>query len=179
MAPPATSTAKATSGRHAAPSTKTTRRPPLRIVPARKGKPTPRGKVVELAALALVICSFLAVVIGQAVLANNQVQLSALQQQLNLEQSNHRQAELRVAKLETPQRVVTDAMRGGLVHPAQVTELPYVPLNVAVATPNVTPAPAPTTTTTTVPAATTTTTTTPSTASSSASTSPSGASTTP
>ena len=112
-------------------------------------------------------------VIGQAVLANDQVQMSALQHELSLEQSTHRQAELQVANLETPRRIVGDATKAGMVHPAQVIELPYVPLNTPIATPNVTAAPAPTTTTTsTTPPATTTSTTSASTASASGSTTP-------
>jgi type II secretory pathway pseudopilin PulG len=111
--------------------------------------------VVEVCALVLVLGSLLAVVVGQAILANDQVQISALQHELSLEQSTHRQAELQVADLETPQRIVGDATKDGMVHPAQITELPYVPLNVAVATPDVTPPPAPTTTTTTAPASST------------------------
>ena len=132
--------------------------------------------MVEIVALALVVGSLLAVVIGQAVLANDQVQISALQHELSLEQSTHRQAELQVANLETPRRIVGDATKAGMVHPAQVIELPYVPLNVPIATPNVTAAPAPTTTTTTTtPPATTT----PTTSTTSASTASASGSTTP
>jgi hypothetical protein len=129
--------------------------------------------MVEIVALALVVGSLVAVVIGQAVLANDQVQMSALQHELSLEQSTHRHAELQVANLETPRRIVGDATKAGMVHPAQVIELPYVPLNAPIATPNVTAAPAPTTTTTTTtPSATTTSTTAAPTASASGSTTP-------
>ena len=173
MAPPAASTATARSRRHAASHASRPRRPSLRIVRSRSEKPTQRGRILEIVALALVVGSLLAVVIGQAVLANDQVQMSALQHELSLEQSTHRQAELQVANLETPRRIVGDATKAGMVHPAQVIELPYVPLNVPVPTPNVTAAPAPTTTTTTTPPATTTnSTTSASTASASGSTTP-------
>jgi len=153
MAPPSESAARAPSRRHAAPSSPR-RLPSLRLVRARSGKPARRGRTIEVIALILVVGSLLTVVIGQALLANDQVQMSALQQELSLEQSTHRQAELQVANLETPQRIVGDATQAGLVHPPQVIELPYVSLKVAIATPNVTPAPAPTTTTTTPPATT-------------------------
>ena len=73
--------------------------------------------MIEIVALALVVGSLLAVVIGQAVLANDQVQISALQHELSLEQSTHRQAELQVANLETPRRIVGDATKAGMVHP--------------------------------------------------------------
>ncbi len=172
MAPPAASTATARSRRLGASDASRPRRPSLRIVRSRSGKPTRRGRIIEIVALALVVGSLVAVVIGQAVLANDQVQISALQHELSLEQSTHRQAELQVANLETPRRIVGDATKAGMVRPAQVIELPYVPLNAPIATPNVTAAPAPTTTTTTTPPATTTSTTSASTASASGSTTP-------
>jgi cell division protein FtsL len=174
MTPPAGSTAGAPSRRQGASHASRPRRPSLRIVRSRREKkPAQRGRLVEIVALVLVVASLLAVVIGQAVLANDQVQMSALQHELSLEQSTHRQAELQVANLETPRRIVGDATKAGMVHPAQVIELPYVPLNAPIATPNVTAAPAPTTTTTsTTPPATTTSTTSVSTASASGSTTP-------
>jgi|HubBroStandDraft_6_1064221.scaffolds.fasta_scaffold1566195_1 cell division protein FtsL len=171
MAPPAESAARVPSRRHGATHATRPRRPFLRLVRARDGRPTRRGLVIEIVALVLVLGSLLAVVIGQALLANDQVQMSALQHELTLEQSNHREAEVQVANLETPQRIVGDATKAGMIHPAQVIELPYVSLKVALATPNVTPAP-PATTTTTAPPATTTSTTSASTTSASGSTTP-------
>jgi len=174
MASHSSSAAKAPAGRHAAGSARPSLRETLRIVPSRRTKkPGRRGRTVELIALALVVGALLAVVVGQAIVTNDANQMAALQTQLAIEQSTHRTSELQVATLETPQRIVGDALKDGLVHPAQVNELPYVSLNTPVATPNVTPAPAPTTTTT-VPA--TTTTTTPST---STTTTPSTSTTTP
>jgi Tfp pilus assembly protein PilX len=89
----------------------------------------------------MVVVSLLAVVVAQAFLANGQVRLSALQNELSLEQSAHRQAELSVSSLETPPRIVSAATSQGMVHPATVIELPYVSLSVPVPTPDVTPAP--------------------------------------
>ena len=63
----------------------------------------------------MVVAALLAVVVGQALLANGQVNLSNLQQELTLEQSAHSQAELAVAQLETPSRIVAAATRQGLV----------------------------------------------------------------
>ena len=57
----------------------------------------------------IVVAALLAVVVGQALLANGQVKLAALQQELTMEQSAHRQAELAVAQLETPARIVAAA----------------------------------------------------------------------
>ena len=64
--------------------------------------------------------------------------------QLALEQSAHRQSELAVAELETPSRIVAAATgQLHMVRPANVIELPYVSLSVPLPTPKVTPAPAP------------------------------------
>ena len=56
-----------------------------------------------------------------------------------LEQAAHRQAELAVAQLETPSRIVAAATGEGMVRPAGVVELPYVSLSVPLPTPKVTP----------------------------------------
>jgi hypothetical protein len=90
----------------------------------------------------MVVAALLAVVVGQALLANGQVKMAALQHQLTLEQSSHRQAELAVAQLETPSRIVAAAQ--GQLHmvAAGPIELPYVSLSVPLPTPKVTPAPA-------------------------------------
>jgi hypothetical protein len=98
--------------------------------------------VLNIVSVSLVVTSLLAVVVAQALLANGQVRLSSLQHQLSLEESAHRQAELSVSQLETPPRIVSAATSQGMVHPASVIELPYVPLSVPVPTPKVTPAPA-------------------------------------
>ncbi|MGO9855927.1 MAG: hypothetical protein ACLPYY_12900 [Acidimicrobiales bacterium] len=108
--------------------------------------------------VSMVVAALLAVVVGQALLANGQVRLSALQHALALEQSAHRQSELAVAELETPSRIVAAASgQLHMVRPANVVELPYVSLSVPVPTPKVTPAPAPPTTATTATTATSTT----------------------
>ncbi len=94
--------------------------------------------------VAMVVAALLAVVVGHAFLTNGQVRLSALQHQLTLEQSAHRQAELAVSQLETPSRIVAAASgQLHMVRPAGVVELPYVSLSVPLPTPKVTPAPAP------------------------------------
>jgi hypothetical protein len=100
-----------------------------------------RRRVLNIVSVSMIVISLLAVVVAQALLANGQVRLSSLQQELALEQSSHRQAELAVSQLETPPRIVGAATSQGMVHPGTVVELPYVPLTVPVATPKVTPAP--------------------------------------
>jgi hypothetical protein len=97
--------------------------------------------LLDVAAVGLVLCALLAVVIGQAMLANGQVRLAGIQQELQLEQASHRQQELDVSQRETPARIVAAASAQGLIHPAQVIELPYVPLSTPLATPKVAPAP--------------------------------------
>jgi hypothetical protein len=90
----------------------------------------------------MVVTALLAVVVGQALLANGQVKLSALQHDLTLEKASHSLAETTVAQLETPTRIVAAATSGGLVAQNNVIELPYVSLSVPLPTPKVTPAPA-------------------------------------
>jgi hypothetical protein len=115
--------------------------------------------VLNIVSVSMIVAALLAVVVAQALLANGQVRMSTLQHQLSLEQSAHRQAELAVAELETPARIVGAALSHGMEHPA-VTELPYVSLSVPLPTPKVTPAPAapppPTSTTATATTGTTT-----------------------
>jgi hypothetical protein len=128
-----------------------TRRAPLRVVPTRSRRGirggragAGRGKWLTVISVSMVVAALLAVVVGQAFLANGQVRLSALQHQLTMEQSAHRQAELAVSQLETPARIV-GAASGQLhmVRPDSVVELPYVSLSVPLPTPKVTPAPVP------------------------------------
>ncbi len=164
MAPPPAAGATATAARrHAAsasasPSRRTgrgtetpsTRRAPLRVVPTRTRRGirggragAGRGRLLTIVSVSMVVAALLAVVVGQALLANGQVRLAALQHQLTLEQSAHRQAELAVSQLETPSRIVAAASgQLHMVRPASVVELPYVSLSVPLPTPKVTPAPA-------------------------------------
>src|SRR5277367_1555825 len=93
-----------------------TRRAPLRVVPTgtrrgnRGGRTVAgRGRLLTIVSVSMVVAALLAVVVGQALLANGQVKMASLQQQLNQEQTTHRQAELNVAKRETPTRIVAYA----------------------------------------------------------------------
>jgi hypothetical protein len=169
MAPPSAATAAPARrvGRRA--DAPTPRRAPLRLIPGRSGRsgpsgsrtrqsgaPVDRSRLLNIVAISLVVAALLAVVVGQALLANGQVRLSSLQHELSLEQSAHRQSELAVAQLETPSRIVAAASgQLHMVRPANIVELPYVSLSVPLPTPKVTAAPPVPTTTTTVPAAST------------------------
>ena len=99
--------------------------------------------MIDIVAVCLVLSALLAVVIGQAMLANGQVRLAGLQQELALEQASHRQQELTVAELETPARIVAAAsVQLHMIH-QPVVELPYVSLSTPLPTPKVAPAPPP------------------------------------
>jgi type II secretory pathway pseudopilin PulG len=127
------------------------RRPPLQVVgdrPRRQG----RRRSVAVVSFGMIGASLLSVVVGHALLAQDQVRLSAVQSALSAEQSAHRQAVIAAAKLETPSRIVAKARQQGMAPPAQTNQLPRVPLTTPLATPNV----AATTTTTTPPSAATT-----------------------
>ena len=81
--------------------------------------------------------------------------MAGLDQQLQAAQASHSaQEELDVSKLETPSRIVGDGDRASCTWsgPSHVTQLPYVPLDTPLATPNVTPAAGSAVTTTTTPA---------------------------
>ena len=138
MAPPPAATAVATrrhaaAASHASPrragrgaEAPSTRRAPLRVVPTRsrrgiRGGRTAagRGRLLPILSVSMVVAALLAVVVGQALLANGQVNLSNLQQELTLEQSAHSQAELAVAQLETPPRIVAAATQTGPRRAAQ------------------------------------------------------------
>ena len=111
-----------------------TRRTPLRVVPnrtrrgIRRAAPPRSGKLLTVFSVSMVVAALLAVVVGQAFLANGQVKLAGLQHELTLEQSAHRQAELAVAQLETPSRIVAAATDELHMVLASVVELPYVSL---------------------------------------------------
>jgi hypothetical protein len=109
----------------------------------------------------MVVGALLAVVGGQAMLANGQVRMAGIEGKLAKEQTLHRQIELAVSKKETPSRIVGAAIANlHLVHPSTVTQLPYTSLTTPLPTPTVSAPPAGTTAATTTPttAATTTTT---------------------
>ena len=129
------------------------RRPPLRVVPSRSrfrrgirgGRTaTGQGRVLTILSISIVVAALLAAVVGQALLANGQVKLSALHEELTMEQTAHSRNELSVAQLETPSRIVAAATSQlHMIAAPSVIELPYVSLSVPLPTPKVTPAPAP------------------------------------
>jgi hypothetical protein len=107
--------------------------------------------MLTMLAAAMVVISLMTVVVGQAMLANGQIRLTAVETKLAAEQAQHRQLELADQKLETPSRILGEAVVPplSLVQAGQPTQLPYVSLSTPLATPNVLPATTPTTTATT------------------------------
>jgi len=134
------------------PARQPSRRPPLHVVPSRR-RDGVRSRIVRYLPAIMVVLALLVVVAGQAILADGQVRMTGLEQQLQAVQARHSAQEERVFKLETPSRIVSDATANGkMTRPSHVTQLPYVPLNTPLATPNVTPAAGSAVTTTTTPA---------------------------
>jgi hypothetical protein len=118
------------------------RRPALKVVPRAQARRRRirRGRLLDIAAVGLVLSALLAVVVAQVMLANGQVRLAGIEQELQLEQASHRLQELHVSQRETPARIVAAASdQLHMIHPAQVIELPYVPLSTPLPTPKVAP----------------------------------------
>ena len=142
MAPPATGAARrATAAPHPRPST---RRPALQVFepqPRRSSRRhlSRRGHL-WLAAL-LVVGSLLAVVVGDTMVAQGQVRLADLQAKITTQQAIQKAAQTEVAQLAAPERVVAQGILLGLTAPAQVVDLPQVPLNVPLPVPVTTPLP--------------------------------------
>jgi cell division protein FtsL len=154
MAPPSTSAARrvASSRVGSDPGRTPSKRPPLQVVPSRRPDRV-RSRVVKYLPVIMVVVALLVVVAGQAMLADGQVRMAGLDQQLQAAKASHSEQVESVSKLETPSRIVRDATASGnMTRPSHVTQLPYVPLNTPIATPNVTAAPGSSAPTTTTPA---------------------------
>ena len=138
MAPPSSAAARRVPSSRTAHESARRSSPLLRVVPGRRGGAR-RNRILTVVAASMVVLSLLVVVLGQAMLANGQVRLTVAEQNLALAQGLHRQAELQVASLETPSRVISVALGSlHLVHPAGVTQLPYVALTKPIPTPTIT-----------------------------------------
>jgi hypothetical protein len=77
----------------------------------------------------LVVGSLLLVMATHAYLVQGQVRLATLDQRLSAEETTHRSLEQRVALLEAPDHIVSQAQRQGLVAPKVTNDLPQVPLS--------------------------------------------------
>ena len=154
MAPPATATARrATAAPQPRPST---RRPALRVfepLPRRTSRRHLSRRGHLWLATVLVVGSLLAVVVGDTMVAQGQVRLADLQSKIASQQAIQKAAQTEVAQLAAPERVVAQGILLGLTAPAQVVDLPQVPLNVPLPVPDTTPLPSAHTASTTTHAA--------------------------
>jgi len=149
MAPPSTGAARRAAAPQPRPSV---RRPPLRVFQPEPRRRTRRGhtrRAPVWLAVALIVGSLLAVVVGDTLVAQDQVRLARLQSAIGSAQAAQKSMQTEVAQLAAPDRVVQQGIALGLTAPAQVVNLPEVPLDVALPVPDTTPvaAPAPTTST--------------------------------
>ncbi len=137
MAPPASTAARrATATPQARPAS---RRPPLRVVgpePRRSTRRRASRRSHVWLAVAVVVASLLLVVVGDALVAQNQIRLTDVQLQISAAQANQKSMQVDVADLAAPDRVVAQALADGLVTSKSVTELPYVPLDVPLPVPH-------------------------------------------
>ncbi|MHB1711801.1 MAG: hypothetical protein ACYCV7_10420 [Acidimicrobiales bacterium] len=87
------------------------------------------------AAGVLVLGSLLSVVVGDDLVAQGQIRLSQTESLAAAASIRQKRLQVKVAELSAPQIVVTEAKRLGMVTPAQIVDLPSVPLNVALPVP--------------------------------------------
>ena len=147
MAPPSAGAARRAAAPQPRPSV---RRPPLRVFQPEPRRRTRRGRSRSAPvwlAVALIVGSLLAVVVGDTLVAQDQVRLARLQSAIGSAQAAQKSMQTEVAQLAAPDRVVQQGIALGLTAPAQVVNLPEVPLNVALPVPDTTPVGAPATTT--------------------------------
>ncbi|HUC38459.1 MAG TPA: hypothetical protein VMR97_15205 [Acidimicrobiales bacterium] len=99
------------------------RRPSLQLLERRGRRGRPR-RLAAVSAAAVAVGSLLAVTGAHAYLTQGQARLSRLQDQLSSQLTKNRDLELRVAQLEQPSNVMSEAQKQGLVTPSSVTDLP-------------------------------------------------------
>jgi cell division protein FtsB len=110
------------------PSRRTARRPGRHLRPVERPRRSPA--VPALVAVGIVIVALLALAVMHAVLIGGQVRLDAMHRDVAAETESIRRLELRVAELESPDRVLDAARdRIGMVQPAEVGYL--LPVGVA------------------------------------------------
>jgi len=139
MAPPSTGAARRAAAPQPRPSV---RRPPLRVFQPEPRRRTRRGHIRRAPvwlAVSLIVGSLLAVVVGDTLVAQDQVRLARLQSAIGSAQAAQKTMQTEVAQLAAPDRVVQQGIALGLTAPAQVVNLPEVPLNVALPVPDTAP----------------------------------------
>jgi cell division protein FtsL len=96
--------------------------------------------LTEIIAISILVVSLFAIVTGHAMLAQGQLRLGTLNNDLAREQSIHSATVLQVAALETPARISSEAGSLHLVQPTQILQLPSVSLAQPLPTLKVVPA---------------------------------------
>ena len=119
---PATARSRATAPRRRPAPAAPARLRPIRGVSRRRRMP-------EVLAVVVVVAALMLIVLGQMVVAQRQLQLGHLNSALTAEASKHTQTILKVAALETPSRIASEASSLALVQPKKVLQLPMVPLD--------------------------------------------------
>lgn len=104
------------------------RRAPLEVVAPRRRVPRHPGRPALLVSAILSVGSLVVVAGAHAVLVEGQVRLTQLQAQVSAEGITNRQLQDRVARLENPSQIVSEAQAQGLQAPTHIVDLPQVPL---------------------------------------------------
>lgn len=81
----------------------------------------------------------MAVVVAQAMVAENQVRLTKVQSQLQAAKAQHSAEQLQVGQMETPSRITRMAQQQHLATPSQIQQVPSVPLSRPISPPKVAP----------------------------------------
>jgi hypothetical protein len=143
MAPHADATVRRASSRPvSSPDAPGSRRPHLRLfepAPRRRTGPRTVRRSAMWASGLLIVGSLLAVVIGDAQVAQGQVRLSAMQQELASAVATQKALQSDVAWKAAPPLVVSQAESEGLVAATQVVYLPEVSLRVPLPVPHLVP----------------------------------------
>jgi hypothetical protein len=117
------------------------RRAPLKVVETRRQRVFRSERLLLFLSVAFVVSALLVVVAGQAMLANGQVRMAAVQHEVTGARAAVQANLLKVSILENPDRITKVALGDGMVV-SHYIELPYVSLSTPLPTPTVTPAPA-------------------------------------
>lgn len=118
--------------RRARPASRTTVRKPARATvrakaaPRAQARPFAVGRVGAVLAIVTVI-ALVSAVVFHVVLAQNQMELDALNERIAKEQRVYEQRRLVTSMLASPQHVIQEAERLGLVQPPNAAQIIYVP----------------------------------------------------
>ena len=109
----------------------------LEIV-AQRARRRRRRRLAPMISVALVSGSLLSVVVGHALVAQEQVKLQTVETALTAAEVAHRHDVVSVATLQAPSRIVFEAeSRLHMVTPGQIVQVPYVPLTTTLPPPKV------------------------------------------